>query len=101
MEVDNGADGLPSRCFPLCSRMAHSRSPSLLHDPRLAQVHSFALSYPLPPPGTPAHQMKGPALLSASLIHGICSRRSVDRAQPSAATSSHELTLNSPWLICQ
>ncbi|KAL7412456.1 hypothetical protein BDY24DRAFT_106550 [Mrakia frigida] len=59
---------------PSSSRMAHSRSPSLLHDPRLAQIHSFALSYPLPPPGTPAHQVRGPSMLSASLVYGICSR---------------------------
>lgn len=54
--------------------MSHSKSPSLLHDPRLSHVHSLALAYPLPPPNTPAHQLRGPSLLSSSLLHGICSR---------------------------
>jgi hypothetical protein len=29
----------------------------------------------LPSPGTPAHQIRGPSMLSASLVYGICSRR--------------------------
>jgi hypothetical protein len=76
---------LTTSFFRFSSQTAHSRNPTLIHDPRLGHVASFALSYPLPAPSSTASKLSStkalhhestrpPTLLTASLLHGVCSR---------------------------
>ncbi|CDZ98502.1 Cdc4 and related F-box and WD-40 proteins [Phaffia rhodozyma] len=54
--------------------VSNSNTASLLYDPRLSYIHSFAVGYPLPAPKTPSYQFRAPTLLSASIAMGVCTR---------------------------